>query len=77
VIGRLGVARVTLVTERYHMRRSRRLLGRALLGRCPGVALEVSAAPDRLRGLGRVLRGLGELVKLTRDLVWPPRTSPA
>lgn len=74
VIAGAGVMHVTLVTERYHLRRSRRLLDRALRRRCPGVALEVSAAPDRLRGAGRALRGAGELVKLARDLVWPPRS---
>jgi uncharacterized SAM-binding protein YcdF (DUF218 family) len=68
-----GVSRVTLVTERYHMRRSRRLLAVALARRCPGVRLESSPAPDRLRGVGRMLRALSELVKLSRDLVWPPR----
>jgi uncharacterized SAM-binding protein YcdF (DUF218 family) len=71
------VSRVTLVTERYHMRRSRRLLAAALGRRCPEVRLESSAAPDRLRGLGRALRAVSEIVKLSRDLLWPPRASPA
>jgi len=72
-----GVRRVTLVTERYHMHRARRLLARALARHCPGVRLEASAAADRLRGLRRPVRALAELVKLSRDLLWPPRASAA
>jgi len=72
VVAGLAPGRVTLVTERYHMRRSYRLMARALARSWPAARLEASAAPDRLRGLERTVRALTEMVKLSRDIVWPP-----
>jgi uncharacterized SAM-binding protein YcdF (DUF218 family) len=57
----LGVARVTLVTERFHMLRSLWLLRRAL---GPEVRVEAAPAADALGALARVAVGCRELVSL-------------
>jgi hypothetical protein len=65
------VRRVTLVTERYHILRSRLLLTRALAARRLGVEVPISAAPDHLGFFERITRCFKELKKLAWDL-WSP-----
>jgi vancomycin permeability regulator SanA len=66
-----GVRRVTLVTERYHVLRSRLLLARALAARRLRVEVRISAAPDHLGFFERITRCFKELKKLAADL-WSP-----
>lgn len=65
----VGASRLTLVTERFHMNRSRALVDRALdaagLGR---VRVVEEAAPDELDAIGAQQRGEKELRSLARDL---------
>jgi uncharacterized SAM-binding protein YcdF (DUF218 family) len=61
-------ARVTLVTERFHVLRARLLLARALASRGLRVELRISAAPDHLGLFQRIKRWLAELVKLAGDI---------
>lgn len=72
LLARAGVRRVTLVTEGYHMLRSRLLLSRALARRGIPANLRPIAAPDHLEPFEQLSRRLGELFKLARD-VWPVR----
>jgi uncharacterized SAM-binding protein YcdF (DUF218 family) len=69
-----GVRRVTLVTERYHILRSRLLLARALAARRLRVEVRISAAPDDLGFFKRITRCFKELRKLAEDLrrPWSP-----
>ena len=65
----LGLRRVLLVTERFHMRRSQTLLRRVLLS--AGLAdlkVERASAPDGLRGVARLRRWLGETLATGRDI---------
>ncbi len=70
ILERAGVERVTLVTERFHMRRSRSLLKRAMrrhgLGR---VRLRKATAPDALTGRARWQASGNEVKALVRDQV--------
>jgi uncharacterized SAM-binding protein YcdF (DUF218 family) len=68
LLGGAGIDRVTLVTERFHMRRARyhlraalreQGLGRVGVGTCP--------APDGLRGARRLRRWFKESAKIVRD----------
>src|SRR6266850_4082811 len=72
LVARHGFQSVTLVSERFHVLRSRFLLRRALAGRDLGVELRVSAAPDDLRALEALKRRLVELWKLLKDTVRAP-----
>jgi len=72
IIVQRGFRRVTLVSERYHVLRSRFLLGRALAARGAQVELRVSAAPDGLGTFEGLTRRAGELWKLARDIVRGP-----
>ncbi len=60
----LDVVRVTLVTERFHMRRSRLLLRRELARVGLYAPLEIAAAEDELGVAGRALWAAREMVKL-------------
>lgn len=68
LLARAGVARVTLVTDRFHLRRSRYLLRRALAASgLEDVRLAASAAPAE-NGPGReLLLRISEVCKLARD----------
>jgi uncharacterized SAM-binding protein YcdF (DUF218 family) len=62
-----GVRRVTLVTERFHVLRSRVLLARALAERGLRVEMLTRGAPDHLGAFQWITRWLRELLKLARD----------
>jgi uncharacterized SAM-binding protein YcdF (DUF218 family) len=68
-----GLRRVTLVSERYHIRRARVLFARALAARGLAVELRVSAAPDHLGLFERITRCFRELDKLAADILRRPR----
>ena len=68
IAGHRGVPRVTLVTERYHVLRSRVLLARALAERGMRVEVRTSAAPDQLVAFQRMTRWFEEMLKLARDI---------
>lgn len=70
-----GFRRITLVTERYHIMRSRLLLARALAERGLRVELRMSAAPDHLSVFERITRGFRELRKLAEDM-WQRERAP-
>lgn len=65
----LGLRRVLLVTERFHMRRSQLLLLGALRGVGLGdLKVDRASAPDNLRGVARFGRWLREVFATQRDL---------
>jgi hypothetical protein len=67
IIAELVPARVTLVTERFHLERSRVLLAEALAALRVGCEVEGLAAEDDLGMAGRLLRAGHERVKLWLD----------
>jgi len=73
LIAAQGFRRVTLVTERYHILRSRVLLAQALARRGMQIELRMSSVPDHLGVLERISRCLTELTKLAADICRPPR----
>ena len=62
---------MTLVTERYHILRSRLLLARAFAARRLRVEVRISAAPDDLGFFKRITRCFKEFRKLAGDLRRP------
>jgi glucosamine-6-phosphate isomerase/N-acetylglucosamine-6-phosphate deacetylase len=70
LLAKAGVEKVTLVTERYHMARSQKLLERAMHGEgMSGVKIETMPAPDEHRGLNRIPMAAKEGKALGRDLL--------
>ena len=67
LVARYGFRRVTLVSERFHVVRSRFLLSRALAARGLTLDLRVSPAPDELRVLEAFRRRIVEIWKLIKD----------
>jgi vancomycin permeability regulator SanA len=66
----MGTERITLVTERYHMNRSKHLFHSALdAAGLDKIALRESEAPDELDGFERVKTTMKELRSLARDMV--------
>ncbi len=70
LLAKAGVEKVSLLTERYHMNRSKLLLRRALAAEGLGdVSIKTLPAPDEHRGLHRVSIFERELTALGRDLL--------
>jgi len=68
LIRRAGANRVTVITERFHVRRARYHMRAALRAHGLGaVKVDACAAPDGLRGLGRMRRWFKESTKIARD----------
>jgi len=73
IIAGLGAARVSLVTERYHARRSARWLSMALRRRGLTVAVQVCPTPDRFNRASRPWVTVRESFKIAFDrlrIVW-------
>jgi vancomycin permeability regulator SanA len=69
LLKRAKVSSVTLVTERFHMRRARMHLRSELRFAGMGdVKVQCHAAPDRLKGLARVGAWCRESAKILRDI---------
>lgn len=70
LVQRIGAKKLTLVTERYHMNRSRKLFDSALAeAGLAHVKVRESAAPDTLAGFDRLKKAVHELQALARDVV--------
>jgi uncharacterized SAM-binding protein YcdF (DUF218 family) len=69
LIKRAGADRVTVVTERFHVRRARFHMRAALKEQGLGaLKVDASAAPDGLRGVKRLQRWFKESTKIARDV---------
>jgi uncharacterized SAM-binding protein YcdF (DUF218 family) len=68
LLAELGVDHVVLVTDAFHMRRSRRLLGDALTRHGVRATLAVDPTPDDLDLPARAGRWIRERLALWRDL---------
>jgi uncharacterized SAM-binding protein YcdF (DUF218 family) len=78
LLARAGVRSVTVVTERFHVRRASFHMRAALRSLGLGnLELGARAAPDGLRGLRRVGRFLTETAKIARDAALRLRKQPS